>query len=142
MAGRYGKFNPKRRLAVEGRFSGADLAALAKAAVYEGHPHHKRNPGDYGLDPPARPRPDKTLCDDASVFRKEDALDYLRRGFMKGAVSGRPIDGSRWPPNVWAVTGDGIVLEAHGNRNGAYHGYPLQAEDPMAAEVKKFWNKK
>jgi hypothetical protein len=40
---------------------------LRESCTYEGVPYHKRNPGDFGLTPPAAPRPDKTLCDEANV---------------------------------------------------------------------------
>lgn len=44
-------------------------------AKYEGSPLHKRNPGDFGLTPPADPRRDKNLCDEASIFRKAVGQD-------------------------------------------------------------------
>jgi hypothetical protein len=33
---------------------------LASRVTYVGHSHHKREPGDFKLSPPAQPRPDKT----------------------------------------------------------------------------------
>lgn len=35
--------------------------SMRMGARYEGSPHHKRNPGDFGLTPPSAPRLDKTL---------------------------------------------------------------------------------
>jgi len=32
------------------------LLALSEKATYGGNPEHKRNPGDFGLSPPALPR--------------------------------------------------------------------------------------
>jgi hypothetical protein len=52
---------------------------------YAGNPEHKRNPRDFGLTPPLRPRPDKTLCDDVAVTTRSQALarlvaEHLRAG--------------------------------------------------------------
>lgn len=54
-------------------------SSLASVVQYGGNPEHKRNPGDFGLTPPACPRPDKTLCDTVEVFQRGDALGLLRR---------------------------------------------------------------
>ncbi|NPD17498.1 hypothetical protein HOY34_20130 [Xinfangfangia sp. D13-10-4-6] len=135
---RYNKFNPKRRLAAAGRLSCGELETLAAAVIYTGNPEHKRNPGDFNLTPPAQPRRGKTLCDVASIFKKADALRYLRDGLERGAISEAFVDG--WPKNIWAVTEDGTPLEAQRDGEGRYHGYPMPSEDPMAAEIKRFWN--
>lgn len=37
------------------------LLALSRKATYGGNPEHKRNPGDFGLSPPALPRQGKSL---------------------------------------------------------------------------------
>ncbi|WP_306004981.1 hypothetical protein [Aquicoccus porphyridii] len=134
---RYEKFNPKRRLATAEILSSDERKRLADAVTYTGNPEHKRNPGDFGLTPPAQPRRGKTLCDGASIFKRSDALRWLRDGLERGAVSERFIDG--WPKNVWAVTEDGTPLEAQRDGEGSYHGYPMPPEDPMAAEIKRFW---
>lgn len=59
------KFNPKRQLVpMEALHSRLPLLSERILDVrYSGNPEHKRNPGDYGLDPPSAPRPGKTLCD-------------------------------------------------------------------------------
>lgn len=134
---RYQKFNPKRRLAAADSLSKGERGKLAEAVTYTGNPEHKRNPGDFGLTPPTQPRRGKTLCDGASIFKRSDALRYLRDGLRRGAVSEQSIDG--WPKNVWAVTENGVPLEAQRDGEGSYHGYPMQREDPMAREVKRFW---
>ena len=134
---RYRKYNPKRRLKSHGTHSELELAKLAGAVKYTGNPEHKRNPGDFGLSPPSRPRRDKTLCDAAGILTRTDALKYLRLGLKRGAVSEQFVDG--WPKIVWAVTEDGIPLEAQRDGTGNYHGYPMPPEDPMVAEIKKFW---
>ncbi len=135
---RYKKFNLKTRLAGADSLQVEERKALAEAVTYIGNPEHKRNPGDFGLTPPAQPRRGKSLCDGASIFKRSDALRYVREGFERGAVSEQSIDG--WPKIVWAVTEDGTPLEAQRDGNGSYHGYPMPLEDPMAAEVKRFWN--
>lgn len=134
---RYQKFNSKRRLANAEQLSPDERKKLAENVTYTGNPEHKRSPGDFGLTPPAQPRRGKTLCDGASIFRRSDALHYLRDGLERGAVSEKFIDG--WPKIVWAVTEDGTPLEAQRDGKGSYHGYPMPPEDPMAAEVKRFW---
>ena len=76
-------FNPKRRIAsapVQ-----ADLDRLAGEVLYGGNPEHKRNPGDFGLTPPASPRRTKTLCDGAGVFSRALALELLRKEFAVGS---------------------------------------------------------
>lgn len=80
------------------------------------------------------------MCDGASIFKRSDALRYLRDGLKRGAISEQSIGG--WPTIVWAITDDGIPLEAQRDGEGSYHGYPIPPEDPMAAAVKKFWNGK
>ena len=41
----------------------------------------KRSPGDFGLEPPAAPRPDKTLCDEAGVTARATAQGLLTRAY-------------------------------------------------------------
>lgn len=57
----------------------------------------------------------------------------------RGLVSAQQRNG--WPQNVWAVADNGVELEAQlDNENqGSYHGYPLQASDPLCAEVQVRW---
>jgi len=137
---RYQKYNPKRRLAAKGAHSCAKLANLAAAVKYTGNPEHKRNRGDFTLTPPAQPRRGKSLCDNASVFSRCDALKYLQEGIRKGLVSEQFI--GDWPKVIWAVTEDGVPLEAQRDGEGSYHGYPMPQEDPMAAAVKRRWGEK
>ena len=134
---RYQKYNPKRRLASLGTHAEPELAMLAESVRYSGNPEHKRNPGDFGLTPPAQPRRGKTLCDTVGIFTRANALRYLRLGLKRGAVSEQFVDG--WPKIIWAVTKDGMPLEAQRDGTGSYHGYPMPPEDPMAAEIKRFW---
>jgi hypothetical protein len=138
MKTRYGKFNPKRKLLPHG-IDSERLARLAERARYGGNPEHKRNPGDFGLTPPADPRLGKSLCDTANIFNRKLAEYLLREGIRRGTVSDRQE--GEWPKNVWSLTPDGIPLEAQLENQavGMYHGYPMPETDPMRDEVVKRW---
>ncbi len=136
---RYRKYNPKRRLASPGTHTEQQLAKLSRAVRYSGNPEHKRSPGDFGLTPPAQPRRGKSLCDTVGIFTRTDAINYIRLGLERGAVSEQFVDD--WPKIVWAVTEDGVPLEAQRDGTGSYHGYPMPQEDPMAAEILRFWTR-
>ena len=135
--------NPKRRIRSTSAVSGerARLEELAGRASYGGNPEHKRNPGDFGLNPPSLPRQGKTLCDEAAIFKRSDALTLLRAGFLRGLMSVQERSG--WPQNVWAVAPNGVPLEAmlENPSTGAYHGYPMQEDDPLAEEVLERWRR-
>lgn len=130
-------YNPKRCMREE--CDSGELARLVDAVGYGGNPEHKRNPGDFGLFPPASPRPDKTLCDSVAVFEKEKAKELLKLGIGKGLVSEQMRGG--YPQNVWAVTEDGVPMEAQleNESRGIYYGYPLAAADPFRECVLKRW---
>lgn len=51
-------FNPKRRICGENgaRARLQKFAAANLSPRYSGNPEHKRNPGDFGLEPPSSPR--------------------------------------------------------------------------------------
>jgi hypothetical protein len=112
---------------------------MAERVTYGGNPEHKRNPGDFGLNPPSLPRQGKTLCDGANIFSRTDALSVLRQGIRQGLVSVQ--ERGPWPQNIWAVTPSGIALEAmlENRMTGAYHGYPLLDDDPLTAQVLERW---
>ncbi len=119
------------------------LEWLAERVRYGGNPEHKRNPGDFGLTPPSKPRPDKSLCDDVEVFKRDEALSLLRDGIHKGLVSAQKVD--ELPKMVWAVIQNGgRVLEARLENQATYtyHGYPLAATDPFAEVVRRHLKKK
>ena len=132
-------FNPKRRIAEVN--SPLELTLLAERVRYTGSPYHKRDPGDFGLTPPAQPLPDKTLCDEAGITSKLEAYRLLRRGVRKGLISVRR-DG-RFPVNIWSVTRDGVPLEAQLENRvlGTYHGYPLTLNDDFRDVVLERWNR-
>jgi hypothetical protein len=129
-------FNPKRRFA-DNR-ARPDLEALAARVRYGGNPEHKRNPGNFNLTPPASPRRHKTLCDEAGIFDRGIALGLLREGIRNGLIS---EVASGYPQNVWAVSAEGLPLEAQleNEGNGTYHGYPMPEEDPFREFVLAKW---
>ncbi len=128
--------NQKRRFHES---TAGERAALGARLTYGGNPVHKRNPGDFQLTPPAAPRPNKTLCDAAEIFRRRMALDLLKAGVAKGLTSVWTDDG--FPKHIWAVSENGVALEAKLDdaRTGRYHGYPLLGDDPFRDVVQKAW---
>ena len=134
-------FNPKRRIMPEAmvRDRAELLAGLAARVGYGGNPEHKRDPGDFGLTPPAFPRRGKSLCDDAGLFRRSDALALVRVGLRMGLVDAR-WDGQGWPQLVWAVLRD-MPLEAQREAEGCYHGYPMPQKDPLREFVLERWRR-
>ena len=115
------------------------MATLTKRVQYGGNPEHKMNPGDFGLEPPSSPRPDKTLCDGTGIFERNKAVTLLREGIRRGLISVQERDGL--PQNIWAVTPDGIPLEAQleNQATATYHGYPMPPGDPLGQEIVKRW---
>jgi len=98
-----------------------------------------KNPGDFGLTPPSQPRPDKTLCDGAGIFKAAEAQRWLRQGVRKGFISADQHGG--YPKHIWAVTDKSVVLEAQYSGDRHYHGYPLFEPDPFRKAVLKCWNR-
>ena len=130
-------FNPKRGFATSP--AKADLEQLAGEVQYTGNAEHKRNPGDFGLPPPLGPRPGKTLCDGANVLKLKVAVKLLKEGVRRGLVSKQVRN--HFPQNVWAVTDDGIPLEAQLDNQvtGTYHGYPMREDDAFREKVVTKW---
>lgn len=139
MKPRYNQYNPKRRFLKVSSEELSSFRELSEKVAYGGNPEHKKNPGDFGLTPPSDPRCGKSLCDVANIIERAVACGLLREGLSRGLVSDRSING--WPKNVWAVTQDGVPLEAQLENPtvGVYHGYPMPSSDPFAAEVIKRW---
>lgn len=139
MKPRYNQFNPKRKLKACDAPDLARLAALAQRVGYGGNPEHKKNPGDFGLTPPADPRPGKSLCDGIGVFTRLEALALLKAGLIKGMISDRFV--GDWPKNIWSMTAGGRALEAQLENpdQGIYHGYPMPDSDPFASVVAQRW---
>jgi hypothetical protein len=92
-------------------------------------PNTNRNPGDFGLTPPAAARVSKTLCDKVGIFSRDVALELLRDGFRRRLVSRQQRNG--WPQNVWSITPAGEPIEAQLEGDGVYHGYPMPENDPF-----------
>ena len=130
-------FNPKRKIRTSA--PNDDLADLAKRVKYTGSPYHKRNPGDFGLTPPSQPRQDKILCDITGITTVRESLRLLRRGVSKGLISEQTRGG--FPQNIWAVTEDGIPLEAQleNREKGTCHGYPMPMSDRFRDRVLRHW---
>ena len=107
--------------------------------MLRGSPYHKKNPGDFGLSPPAKPRADKTKCDKADIFEKSIAQRLLERGVERGMISENEKGG--FPKQIWSVTEGGVPMEAQleDHVRGTYHGYPLLAEDPFHEVVLEKW---
>ncbi|TIS54883.1 MAG: hypothetical protein E5W91_25110 [Mesorhizobium sp.] len=133
--------NPKRRIAVQDLLDEIQRARLVTVSTYVASGHHKRNPGDYGLER-TNPRPTKSLCDAVRILKMAEAKMLLANGILHGMVS--PHTPGEFPKFVWSVDGNGTVYEAKtdGNARGAYHGYPLEAEDDFRAYVLSEWKKR
>ena len=112
---------------------------MIKKVKYGGNPEHKKNPGDFGLTSPSSPRTAKSLCDIAEIFTRKVAISYIKAGLDKGMIS-EQMKG-QWPQNIWAVTSDGIPLEAQleNPESGVYHGYPMPESDPFSHKVIEEW---
>lgn len=117
---------------------------LASLVSYVGNPHHKRNPGDFGLQPPSAPRLDRSLCDDVSIFQQSEATRLLREGARRGMISRTRTPNGDWPKQIWAVTDGGRVVEARidNQARGSYHGYPMEPNNPHAALLVEKWNER
>ena len=131
------RYNPKRQ--IHPNPSREQIERLKSSVKYQGSPYHKRNPGDFGLEPPAAPRPDKTLCDEVGVFSRDEAQRLMIEGIERGLIS-RGME-RKFPRNIWSVTADGRPLEARLDNPslGTYHGYPLPASDPFGLVVMEKW---
>lgn len=121
------------------RLTDEQKAFLREQAFYEGSPYHKRNPGDFGLTPPAMPRPDATLCDEAGVVDSATARHLFTATIEHGLVSDSGTED--FPKELWVVDNDGQVFEAMygGSRTGAYHGYPIRRSDPWFDVITQAW---
>lgn len=104
--------------------------------TFNPNPQHKKNPGDFGLDPSSAPRQGKTLCDATGIHTRDEARQLLLDGCFRGLFSAQERDG--WPQNIRAVKDD-QALEAQAEGNGIYHGYPMPQNDPLREEVLRRW---
>lgn len=143
MRQRRNKFSPNRKV-VETPPEPEELRLLADRIGYGGNPQHKRNPGDFGLDPPAQPRRGKTLCDEVSILKRADALALLKSGTLRGMLSAASGAGGAFPAMIWAVTESGLPMEAQleNPSAGTYHGYPMPEPDPFRLEILRLWRER
>ena len=124
--------NPKRRIAKHGHYNAQELASFA-AARYHGMGHHKTKPADYGFDPPAAPRPSKSVCDDKRIVMRAEAVRLFRAGVRRGLVSTHMV--GELPKYAWALDGHGEVYEAKlGGDMRSYHGYRLREDERAMRE--------
>ena len=123
--------------------SDGERTLMIASATYEGSPQHKRNPGDFGLTPPSSPRPQKTLCDEAGIFRRADATALFKSAIDAGLVSEQQT-GEGFPKQLWVVDDDGRVFELMygGSRTGCYHGYPIRKSDPLFDQIRDAWSER
>jgi hypothetical protein len=136
------RYNPKRRILPLAQQPAEQRIDLAARISYGGNPEHKMYPNDYGLTPPASPRPGKALCDGDGPFSKAAAETLLRSGASKGMVSMQRRNG--WPQNIWAISATGVAFEAQleNAEQGVYHGYPMALDDVFRQIVLKEWNRR
>ena len=135
-------YNPKRKLAPMDAETARLIEERLGRMVYTGNPEHKKYPNDYGLTPPASPRPGKTLCDEPAAIPKADAETLIGDGIKLGMVSVQRRNG--WPQNIWAVREPSDVFEAQleNSEQGHYHGYPMPADDDFQAVVLAEWRRR
>ncbi|MBD5557867.1 MAG: hypothetical protein HDQ92_04810 [Desulfovibrio sp.] len=134
------KRNPKRRVLPEyvWRREARQYDALANEVKYVGSSKHKRNPGNFHLDPPATKGENAMTCDvDGGLTEPRVAQDLLQRAFRMGMVDER-IQKGKWPCHVWGVW-QGIVFEGKWSGNDKYHGYPLEKDDPLRERILEEW---
>lgn len=133
-------YNPKRRIAPAAQWPEKRCREMASRVGYGGNPEHKSRPSDYGLAPPAVPRPGKTLCDAAGEFPKARAEKLLREGLLRGMVSTQERSG--WPQNIWSVAhGEPYEAQLENNDRGVYHGYPMAKDDDFRELVLAEWTR-
>ena len=131
------KFNWKRR--IQDVCDTSELTRLARCVKYVGSEAHKRHKeGDFNITP--NPDSRKTLCDGIGITSKLQAHRLLRKGIIQGLISEQKR--GDFPQNIWAVTSDGIPLEAQltNEVQGVYHGYPMPSSDDLRNEVIKRWS--
>ena len=142
MPSRKGQPNdPKRRVAPPGTVSGETISRLDRAH-YIGSAIHKRRPGDYGFNPPANPRPHKSVCDDLRAINLREATELFRAGVQSKMVSSYLENGSL-PKFIWAVDHAGEAYEAKLGDDGlGYHGYRLYRDQRMRRYIIREWRER
>ena len=132
----------KRRPAQHGFYTQGELDGFADTASYDGRSYHKSKAADYGLVPPASPRPTKSLCDDKRTIRLPEARELLESAIRLGMVSAES-NRNALPKYAWAVDEEGEVYEAKLGGDGRhYHGYRLSRDDKAHKWLLKEWKKR
>ncbi|MCY4108403.1 MAG: hypothetical protein OXG11_05155 [Chloroflexi bacterium] len=132
----------RRRPAQLGFYTQAELDGFSDIARYDGRSYHKSKPADYGLEPPASPRPTKSLCDDKRIIYLAEARELLESAIRLGMVSAES-NRNVLPKYAWAVDEDGEVYEAKlGGDSRCYHGYRLSRDDQARKWILKEWKKR
>ena len=137
--------NRIRPIAKVGDYDEAAIKRLISKVRYGGNHLHKKNPGDFGLQPPSRARAGKALCDTAQVFTLREAMEILRSGIKSRLFSPQMREG--WPQNIWPVASreaETFVFEAQieNSATGTYHGYSLPLNSQMGQAVLLEWRKR
>ncbi len=134
-----------RRILPPDESTAAQRDDLFARLSYAGSAHHKRRPGDYGMQPPVNPRPIKDLCD-ARGKRQilvAEALRLFAEGIRKGMFCALSAHGV--PKYVWAVDEHEDVYEAktRPEHEAVFHGYRLgDDDDDMRRYVIKEWKRR
>src|SRR5271170_205021 len=108
---RRGEFNPKRQVRPVDKADRTMLNRLARVVKYGGNPEHKSDPGDFGLTPPATPKPDKTLCDLRAYERGGLRSPFCARESARASSAGR--NGTDFP----RIFGQSTSMTLHSRRN-------------------------
>ena len=126
--------NPKRRIVPIEEVEQHDLDQLKRCVRYTGSPHHKRIPADYGFHSPARPRPNKSLCDGHRVVLLGEARELFLKSIDRGMISTYRV--GEYPKYVWAVDAEERVFEAKIERGyRRYHGYELGDDESAMKQL-------
>lgn len=126
--------NPKRRIASVDEIDPAFLNRLLGEAHYTGSSLHKRKTADYDLDPPANPRPNKSICDGTRTIKVAEARSLFLEGIRRGMISRHREEDL--PKYIWSLDSEGHVYESKIERGTAnYHGYELNADDEAMQRV-------
>ena len=128
----------KRRIAPIDEIDPGVLDRLAGDGRYVGSAHHKREPMDYGFNPPVNPRTNRSVC---GSVKKAEAEALFREGVKRRMVSAFCKGG--FPKYVWAVDPGDRAYEAVLGSDGDYHGYVLSRDDPgQRDKVIEEWRKR
>lgn len=135
-------FDPTRRISDLNTWTEEQSNELLSRVKYTGSGHHKRYPANYGLER-VNPRKTATVCDARRTIKLEEAEGLLHSGIKKTMMS-TLLAAEGMPKYIWSVSEDGEPFEAKTSESTPwqYHGYPLDDNDSMRAQVLKAWNQR